>query len=323
MRTPYRPRRAVPQPRNTVAKEGFPMLRFAPVLALLSLLLVASACTDQPPTEPTAADAPLLSTTADETLGLYDGSEPTPGGSHEVIVTVTNETVCRLTTFEGGGNLQAIHPLSNNTIPGSNADFPEWKTLTSGSFANNPSGVTIAVMLGTSHDVSFEFPVATVSFFYASAPSVRLDAVDAAGTLVATVTGAGNAQLANPRLFLWELIGVAVEQNVITRVTITGAPGGTAIDDFENCELTTPERLISLLIGDVQGLVESGVNASGLLAMLNQALTAIAADRPSAGNLLNAFIHQVEGFIAGGILTLAEGQALIDTAQFAIDQLSG
>ena len=86
----------------------------------------------------------------------------------------------------------------------------------------------------------------------------------------------------------------------------------------------SPEALINLLIGEVQDLVESGVldsgNGSGLLATLDQALTAITGDRPSAANLLNAFINQVEGFIAGGILTPAEGQALIVVAQFVIDR---
>ncbi len=77
----------------------------------------------------------------------------------------------------------------------------------------------------------------------------------------------------------------------------------------------------------MQDLVESDVldsgNGNGLLATLDQALTAITGDRPSAANLLNAFIHQVEGLIAGGSLTPGEGLALIDAAQFVIDQLNG
>ena len=146
----------------------------------------------------------------------------------------------------------------------------------------------------------------------------------AAENLVASVTGAGNFTTS---FNVWDLIGVAVGQNVITRVTISAGNFQTAIDDPENCQLTTPEALIDFLIGVVQGLVDSGVlnsgNGRGLVATLDQAVTAFTADRPNATNLLNAFIHQVEGLIAGGILTLAEGQALIDDAQFVIDQLNG
>jgi hypothetical protein len=232
-----------------------------------------------------------------------------------------------MTTFENGGNFQEIHPELDYLIVGSNARFPEWRTLTSGNYANNPSPPTIGVMLAASHEVTFDSPVFAVSFFYASVPNVTLDAFDAAGTLVATATGAGNVQPTPPFFTLWEPVGVAVAENVITRVTITGAYGQTGIDDFTNCERLTPEERIDLLIGDVQELVESGVldsgNGNALLATLDNALKAIANDRPSATNLLSAFIHQVEGFIAGGILTAEEGQALIDAAQSAIDLVNG
>ena len=70
------------------------------------------------------------------------------------------------------------------------------------------------------------------------------------------------------------------------------------------------------------GVLDSD-NVNALRATLDQALTAITSDRPSSANLLNAFIHQVEGFIAGGSLTEEEGQALIDSAQDAIDLLNG
>ena len=132
---------------------------------------------------------------------------------------------------------------------------------------------------------------------------------------------------------VWESIGVDVSANIITpniitRVTVTGGTGNTVIDDVENCRLfLTPEARIGRLIGDVQGLVEGDVldsgNGNALLATLDQALTAITGDRPNAANFLNAFIHQVEGFVAGGSLTPGQGLALIDAAQFVIDQLNG
>ena len=293
-------------------------------VALLLLLPFASACSDRQPTDPTGVSALLLSTTADETLVLYDGSEPTSGGSHEVIVTVSgeppSEVVCRLTTFEGGGNFQDIHHEVNNLIAGSNARFPGWITLTSGGYANNPSGITIALPLAPSHEVTFESPVASVSFFYASFPDVTLSAFDAAENLVATVAGSGHFT----RTFdVWDPLSVALPQNVITRVTVVGSLGNTIIDDFENCQLTTPEVLIIRLVGDVQDLMLDSGNENALLATLDQARTAITSDRPSGANLLNAFIKQVEGLIARGILTPEEGRALIAAVQDAIDLLNG
>jgi hypothetical protein len=42
----------------------------------------------------------------------------------------------------------------------------------------------------------------------------------------------------------------------------------------------------------------------------------------AAKNILQAFIQQVQSFIANGILSGADGQPLIDAAQSAINQLS-
>ena len=121
-------------------------------VALLSLLVFAGACTDRQPTEPIAADALLLATTGDGGLVLWDGTVAEEShGSHEVITTQTGDGLCRLTTFEGGGQFAEIHPELGFLIPGSNARFVPnsgraWRTLTSGPFANNPSGVTILLM---------------------------------------------------------------------------------------------------------------------------------------------------------------------------------
>ncbi len=288
-------------------------------VALGLLVGFTGACSDRQPTMPD--DGPLLLTTADETLGLYDGSEPTPGGSHEVITTVTNGTVCRLTTFEGGGNFEDIHPELNFSIPGSNARFPGWKTLTSGNYFNNPSGVTIGLMTSFSHEITFESPVVSVSFFYASIPDVTLQAFDAAETLVATVTGSANA----PPFSTWEALGVAVAQNVITRVTVSGQTFQTAIDDFENCgPPLTPEQQIQAILDEI--LANPDVNA-GLAGSLASKLETVLAklDKDNVGaaiNQLQAFINQIQALIQAGTLAQPDGQILIDVAQGVIDQLS-
>jgi len=245
---------------------------------------------------------------------LYDGSAPTPGtNSHEVITTLENGSECRLTTFEGGGNFEDIHPELNNSIAGSGMRFPGWKTLhTNGIVANNPSGVTIAVMLAASHEIAFDEPVSTVSFFYTSIPSVTLDAFDAVGNLVATVTGAGNFT----NIFdVWDSIGVDVGADIITRITVTGGLLQTGIDDVSNCRNdTTPTGLLSTLIQDVISLdLRNGISTS-LDAKLDAVLGALddlnANNDVAAVNSLNAFINAVNGQ-SGNAISVEEADALI------------
>ena len=149
---------------------------------------------------------------------------------------------CRLTTFEGADHGEFINPENGGLIEGSNARFEGWVALATGT--NNPSEPTFPVWFsgsrsGSSLDVTFDFPVAKVSTFYTSNIDVTLDAYDASGLLVETMT---TPQTAN--LITWLPTGVAVAENVITRVTINGMPGGTGIDDFENCfvDLPPPNR---------------------------------------------------------------------------------
>ncbi len=251
---------------------------------------------------------------------LYDGSPPTTGtNSHEVITTVTNGTECRLTTFEGGGQIEEIHPELNNSVAGSNMRFPGWVTITSGNYANNPSGVTIAIMTAVIHEITFDEPVSTVSFFYTSDPDVTVKAFDAADNLVATVTEPGNVQPIPPFFTLWESIGVDVSANIITRITVSG--GATGIDDVSNCRIAaTPADLLSNLILDVIILdVLTGISTS-LDAKLDRALDALddlnANNDVAAVNSLNAFINAVMGQ-SGNAIPVEDADFLIEQA-FAI-----
>lgn len=301
-------------------------LRFAPVLSVLSLVLVASACTDRAPTEPPAADPPLLATTGDggEAV-LWDGTVGEDvHGSHEVITTLSAGLLCRMTTFENGGNFQEIHPENGYLIEGSGMRFPGWRTLTSGFYANNPSPPTIALLTVGSREVTFDEPVSAVSFYYASREDVTLNAFDAAGTLRATATGPRNYVQSDPIPYrVWDLLGGAVAGDIITRVTVHGSGGGTGIDDIAACRepLDASER-IEFLSLQVQVIGADDREVNGLLAILDAALASVQKDRPSATAQLNAFISAVDGFINGGLLPVADGDALIAAAQNIIALLS-
>ncbi len=260
---------------------------------------------------------------------LYDGSTPTTGtNSHEVITTTVNGTECRLTTFEGGGNLEAIHPELNNSIAGSGMRFPSvtcpdppcvsvgWQTLTTGFVSNKPSPPTVAFMTAPSHDIIFDEPVSTVSFFYSSFPAVTLDAFDAADNLVATVTGAANVPI--PPFTVWDSIGVDVSANIITRITVIGAAFQTGIDDVSNCRSATtpPERLVSLIQSVISLDLMTGISIS-FDAKLDRALDALddlnANNDVAAVNSLNAFINAVNGQ-SGNAIPVEEADALIEQA---------
>ncbi|MCZ6916793.1 MAG: hypothetical protein O7I93_08455 [Gemmatimonadetes bacterium] len=99
------------------------------------------------------------------------------------------------------------------------------------------------------------------------------------------------------------------------------------MNTVEFCSPPTLEELIGALNEHMAELGASGVlndgNDTALLAILANIGKSVSNDRPNAIVLLEAFIHQVSGFINGGILTVEEGQPLIDAAQAVIDQLNG
>jgi hypothetical protein len=83
----------------------------------------------------------------------------------------------------------------------------------------------------------------------------------------------------------------------------------------------------SSLIAKVNALWTAGVLNDGqvnsLLSKLDGILKAIENDKPSADNKLRAFINEAEGFINGGTLAAADGQVLIDRANYIINWLAG
>ena len=241
--------------------------------------------------------------------------------SHEVITTLNDGMECRMTTFENGDGTQEIHPENDYLIEGSGMRFPGWLTITSGAYANNPSPPTIALATDASNEITFDEPVSAVSFFYASTPDVTLSAFDAAGTLVATVTGLSTG------FDVWELLGVAVAEDIITRITVTGAAYQTGIDDITACRsVTSAADLITALIDNVIALdLRNGISTS-LDAKLDAVMGALddvnANNDVAAVNGLGAFINAVEAQ-RGTQISENDADSLIAAAQAIIDILSG
>ena len=89
--------------------------------------------------------------------------------------------------------------------------------------------------------------------------------------------------------------------------------------------MTTPEW-IEALAGEVNDLLAAGTlsqdQADGLLDKLQQVRAKLDADqREAAGQQMEAFVHQVEGFVNASVLTAEQAQPLIDAARGIIDRL--
>jgi hypothetical protein len=91
---------------------------------------------------------------------------------------------------------------------------------------------------------------------------------------------------------------------------------------------SSPEEQIVILTIQIDDLVDSGILTGGQGNALNVKLYAafkkLDQGKPDvAVNLLNAFINQVLSFIDDGVLTLDEGEALINAANSIIDGILG
>ena len=88
-----------------------------------------------------------------------------------------------------------------------------------------------------------------------------------------------------------------------------------------------PQEETAILRDLVQALIDGGeLNLGQGYALLSKldAIRRDLADRDieAAAGLLKAFIDEVQVFVSAGILTVAQGQPLIDDAQNTIDELA-
>ena len=113
---------------------------------------------------------------------------------HEVIPSQEGGIPCVTVTFEGADHFVPIHPEDSGLIAGTGIRFPEgpWFTVTSGPFANNPSGTTVVLGTGSTGEVTFDQPVSRVSFAFSTAATITLEAFDSSGHIVASDSNPGS-----------------------------------------------------------------------------------------------------------------------------------
>jgi hypothetical protein len=168
-------------------------------------------------------------------------SKPSLSTTPEAVTTDTPGRSCTLINFEGLGNESPIPEFEGISSPG-------WLGLIdaddggTGNFAYEPSPNTIAFWLGVDpyRDILFSEPVSEVSFYFASSVDVQLEAFDSDGNSVATATGLANYLLGpggDPTgdYNQWDPIKVETNNNVITRVRVSGDVNQTGIDNLEVC----------------------------------------------------------------------------------------
>jgi probable HAF family extracellular repeat protein len=160
-------------------------------------------------------------------------------------------------------------------------------------------------------------------------------ALNAAGQVVGMSTTASGEEHA----FFWDgttmrdlgtLGGNASSAVAINDVGQVAGSSTTASGDTHATRWTvalTPAGEIAFIGAATQDLVSAGKlsqgQATSFLAKLNAATRQLnGGNVQAAKNILQAFIQQVQSFIADGILSAADGQPLIDAAQSAINQLS-
>lgn len=165
-----------------------------------------------------------------------EGSTITANPQQPLEVQLISGSLCYLVTFEGGGHLNQIYPETGGLVPGTPIRFaPNWLTVTSGFYANNPSVPTIALFLGNTAQVIFEQPVARVSFYYASLSPVSIEAFGVTGTLLTSSAGPANFD-DDSGFTVWDELGVNLGIDQIWSLRVTGQSGATGIDDFMACQ---------------------------------------------------------------------------------------
>jgi hypothetical protein len=107
--------------------------------------------------------------------------------------------------------------------------------------------------------------------------------------------------------------------------TVADKDGGTTSFSV-TIDVLTPSEAIDEVADDVEALEQDGTlnqgQSNALQAKLDNAKQKLANGQENAAlNLLEAFINQVESLMADGILTAADGAALIDQAEAIIQSI--
>lgn len=185
--------------------------------------------------------------------GFGDACDSCPSSTGE-FQSVANGILTAYTTFEDGTHLNPIRFLTDYWYLCSEMRFPNditqnfspgWKTVRrppSMVFVNNPSGAVVAIWTGSQTFQSIEFvePVFEVFLHFASRGDVTIEAFNAAGESIGSVSGTGE----NPdgQLDFWQPLSLNVGDNLIKSVRVHGLGNQrTAVDDVGYRRITTTD----------------------------------------------------------------------------------
>lgn len=90
----------------------------------------------------------------------------------------------------------------------------------------------------------------------------------------------------------------------------------------------SPQQAAQLIISKITSLADSNSISSGqasaLKTKLEEAIKKLDIEKVNtAANQINAFINQVNGLVAGGVLSLSQGQDLVSAANELLEQIGG
>ncbi|MBP8295746.1 MAG: hypothetical protein KAX84_06530, partial [Burkholderiales bacterium] len=129
---------------------------------------------------------------------------------------------CTTIDFEGLGDSQFVPDFDDVSLPGWISTIEDTQPGGHGNFNNEPSPVTTVFWVfgnPTTRDILFGNPVSSVSFHYASAYAVSLEAFDENEMLLATANGPRNLPNFSNRYTVFTPISVSSVGDKIAKVT--------------------------------------------------------------------------------------------------------
>lgn len=252
------------------------------------------------------------------------GAEEPP----EFLETLEIGKQCVTLTFEGIPSLERILYPPELGLTFEDKAEEMWRVIDTHGWGieNNPSGFTVAIWWITdphiwptwpwSADIAFDEPVSTASLYYASFFDITIEAFDADGNLLESISGPMNVDLVLG-FNTWDFLDIERYANEIASVRITGGATATMLDDFKFCHILTPQAICQALIDKIEGLFVDGDltqhQSDALIRKLNQIVKSLDRGKGRAAEMMvKVFVKQVNRFVRMEILSVEEGQFLIE-----------
>jgi hypothetical protein len=246
------------------------------------------------------------------------------GGSSDMQVRASNSSTMNVVQADPSGSPPNLSTDNNNATVTVTEDGTPPGTINFSAISTCP---VPAFAVGTIHITKATTPTGGTGFSFAddiAAPNSFMLNDGQTQTFNNVLSGTYTVTEADPSVTpgSFQLISISCDdansiRNVVTRTaTINLELGETLTCTFTN---VTPQEATVDLAEEVEDLVNEGKlgqgQGNGLNSKLEAAIAKLNEGKTGAAcNQLRAFINQVNDFITIGILTLAEGQPLIDAA---------